>query len=141
MHFRENILLYTLIPLIVLASTASYYRFMVIHDYIVSYEGTCDPALESCFVGCEDDECTDEYYYTRVERYAANLINFCGNDITDCEEANSCTSGENDCSITYCDPVTDLDQCDDVDESLNSIELLSPEIIGGDENETGVDNL
>lgn len=113
MRFRNNFLLYTLIPLVTLFIGASYIRFMVLHDYTVAYEGMCDPITESCFIGCEDEECTVEYYYTQVEKYAPNLNAQCGNDITDCEDANVCLKEEgSQCSVTYCDPEADGEACE-----------------------------
>ncbi|MBU1755080.1 hypothetical protein KKH81_02255, partial [Patescibacteria group bacterium] len=80
-----------------------YERFLVNHDYIVEYEGECDAETESCFVGCEDDECTETYYYSLVEKYAADVRKQCGVDITDCEDANICLESDTHCSVTYCD--------------------------------------
>ncbi len=110
MKFRDNILLYTLVPLILLSMGASYVRFMVTHDYMVAYEGTCDPSVHSCFVGCTDEECTEEYYYSNVQKYAVDLNAECGDNITDCEKANLCQPNDQKCSITYCDPSSD-DKC------------------------------
>lgn len=124
MKFRDNILLFTLTPLIVLFIGASYMRFIVIHDYMVEYEGECDPATNTCFVGCEDEECTTEYYYSKIQKYAPDIFAQCGADITDCENANVCLDGENKCSITLCDPETDGEECELLDENdfLESIE-------------------
>jgi hypothetical protein len=119
MHFKKHFLLYTVIPLLVLTSMASYYRFMVAHDYLISYEGECDPYAEDCFVDCEDDECTSEYYYTKVYRHAVTIAELCGEDITDCEAASSCMRGESDCSIVYCDVEVDGEAC----ETLTSTDL------------------
>lgn len=110
MKFRDNILLYILVPLILLSMGASYVRFMVTHDYIVAYEGTCDPSMHSCFVGCTDEECTEEYYYSNVQKSAVDLNAECGDDITDCEKANLCQPSDQKCSVTYCDPSTE-DKC------------------------------
>jgi hypothetical protein len=112
MKLREHIFLFVLFPVLVLTVGASYVRFMVIHDYEVAYEGDCDTSLHHCFIGCEDDECTAEYYYSKVTKYAVDLQNQCGTDITDCEAAHVCLeSGDRNCSITYCDPITDGDSC------------------------------
>ena len=96
----------------VLTILASYVRFMVFKDYLVAYEGECDPNIHSCFVGCSDDECTETYFYSKMVKHATTLETQCGVDITDCENANICL-GENDtdCIITYCDPLTDIDSC------------------------------
>jgi hypothetical protein len=104
MHFRGHILLYILLPLVLLSAAASFYRFVVTSDYIVEYEGECDPAAESCFEGCEDDECTEPYPYKQMQKYASDLRAACGPDITDCEAASVCLPGDAECSVLYCDP-------------------------------------
>ncbi len=110
MRFRDNIPLYILAVLTVLSVSASYVRFVVAKDYIVAYEGVCDPATQSCFARCEDDACIDKSYYTKVRKYAANLYAQCGKDITNCDVADSCLSqGDQKCSVTYCDPKTEGD--------------------------------
>ncbi len=118
MHFKKFFLLYTLVPLLILSAAASYYRFMVIHDYTVEYEGVCEPEVSSCFVGCEDDECSAEYYYTIMTKDASKLTEQCGANITDCESANVCLPSElESCSITYCDTLVDIDACEAIDVS------------------------
>jgi len=111
MDFHKNILFYILIPATIMVVFISFHRFIINNDYIVSYEGVCDPMLESCFTGCADDECTEEYYYTNMQKYAADLLKECGEDITDCEEANICLPGDRDCSVIYCDSEIDEDMC------------------------------
>src|SRR3989344_6328267 len=110
MKFRDNVLLCALIPLVILCVGYAYFRFMVAHDYLVAYEGTCDPTAYSCFIGCNDDACTDTYYYAKVQKYAVDLYAQCGQDITNCAAANVCLpQNDQKCSITYCDPKTDGD--------------------------------
>ena len=70
-HFKKHFLLYTLLPLVILMVSASYYRFVVTQDYTVGYEGLCDPYEEECFVYCEDDECIEPFYYSWIERNGA----------------------------------------------------------------------
>lgn len=106
---QNHFFFYTLAILIFIVGVFSYYRFMIRQDYMVGYEGVCDPATETCFVGCEDDECTEEYYYSKMVKYAPDLYKECGEDITDCEMANACLPGDRDCSVTHCDPMTDGD--------------------------------
>lgn len=103
MNFKKNILLYTLIPLLVLFSLSSYYRFVVLSDYTVSYKLECDPNLQECFYDCADTNCSSEYYFTLVSRYAPDLLKLCGVDITGCETANYCGKEELKCKITYCE--------------------------------------
>ena len=103
MHFRKHILLYTLLPLLVITTTVSYYHFIVTSEYVVQYEGECDPKTESCFEGCEDDTCESIYPYKIIERQASSILSLCGPDITDCPDANVCTNDEMECRIEYCD--------------------------------------
>lgn len=102
MNFSKHPLLYTLFPLCVLAIGFSFFRFMVAGNYMVSYEGECDPATHSCFTGCEDEGCTTVYYYSQVEKSASDVLAQCGPDITDCVEASVCLPSGMDCSVTYC---------------------------------------
>mgnify|MGYP000088151342 FL=1 len=112
MNFKRYILLYTIIPMLILAVSASYFRFMVSQDYLVTYEGFCDPYTESCFIYCEDETCTDPFYSTSITRKAAAVFSVCGEDITDCEAADVCTDNETECSVLYCDPILDIDACE-----------------------------
>jgi hypothetical protein len=111
LNFREYFFYYLLLVFILITGVFSYFRFIVYHDYVVYYEGECDPTVESCFVGCEDDECTNEYPYSKVQKYAPDVIRECGNYITDCPEANICLPTDQECSITYCDPEIDSVDC------------------------------
>jgi len=112
MKFRDNMLLYALALLVVLCVGYSYLRFIVMRDYMVAYQGACDPAAHSCFVSCKDDACTDKQYYAKVQKYAVDLYAQCGKDITDCTAANVCLpQGDQKCSITYCDRAVDGDVC------------------------------
>ncbi|HRH55615.1 MAG TPA: hypothetical protein PK609_01995 [Candidatus Paceibacterota bacterium] len=103
-HLRGHILAYIILPLIIVSGVASFYRFVVANDYIVEYEGECDPSTESCFEGCEDDECLEPYPYKYMHKYASDVRAECGPDITECEDASVCLVGDEGCSIEYCDP-------------------------------------
>lgn len=123
MNFKKYFLLYTLIPLALLSIASSYYRFMVAEDYLVEYEGDCDPLKNSCFIGCEDESCTFPYYYNIVTKNASALVAQCGPDITNCESAQICLSiDEKDCSISYCDPTDSDTECDEI-EASSSFEI------------------
>ena len=117
MKFKEHFLTYTLVPLVVLMIGASYMRFMVIQDYVVAYEGDCDPIVNDCFVGCDNEDCTEEYYYSIVTRHTSDIRNLCGVDISDCETTNTCTVDESECFITHCDFESEGDVCDTLDSS------------------------
>lgn len=128
-HFRNHILLYTLVPLVLVLGLASYNRFIANHDYTVAYEGECDPTSESCFVGCEDDECTEEYYYMHMQKHAADLYRQCGPDITECEAASQCLPEDGGCTMTFCDAETDGEMCEtqEGEDEETTEEDVSPE--------------
>jgi hypothetical protein len=109
---QKKFFFYILIFFIILIGVISYYRFMIKYDYIVEYEGVCDPTMQNCFVGCDDDACTEVYFYSKAQKYAADLFAQCGNDVTDCEAANTCFQEDRHCSITYCDPKNDDNLCE-----------------------------
>jgi len=110
---RNHFFFYILVTLIFVVGVFSYHRFMIKQDYMVGYEGVCDPVANEnkCFAGCEDDDCTKEYYYSKMVKYAPDLYKECGEDITDCESANSCLPDNRNCSATYCDPEVEGDTC------------------------------
>jgi len=129
MNFSNNYLLYALTLLFIFFVGASYVRFIMLQDYLVAYEGACDPALNSCFIGCSDDTCSEEYYYSEVQKYAPRIFEQCGADITDCNEANICLSqNDENCSVTYCDPNIEGDECTGLIElQENSSDELQPD--------------
>lgn len=105
---KLNILLIITMTLLVFLSIfASIYRFGIIEDYIVSYEGDCDPETNSCYFDCEDEACTENYYYTVIERNAAEIHSLCGTDVTECDEAYECQPDVEFCEISFCDPEED----------------------------------
>lgn len=109
---RKYFLIIVLIPMFILCVAASYARFIVEEDYLVSYRTSCDPHTESCFTECSDEACSKPEYYQIMEKYAPDLKAQCGKDITDCEEANYCYAGESQCTLTLCDPAVDgADTC------------------------------
>jgi hypothetical protein len=97
-NFFSLILFFAVIAVVFL----SYNRFILRHDYIVGYEGVCDPVTDKCFLGV-DDTSGKEYYYTKMQKYEPDLYAECGADITDCEEASVCLPNDRNCLITYCD--------------------------------------
>lgn len=112
-NFSDHFFFYILTILVFLSGIFSYNRFIVKQDYRVGYEGICDPTtnINKCFIGCDDDACTEEYYYSKMVKYAPDLYGECGEDITDCEGANFCLPSDRDCSVTYCNPEVEGDNC------------------------------
>jgi hypothetical protein len=97
--------------LAVLTISASFYRYVVTKDFLVTYEIDCDPAISICYVGCEDDACTEEYYYQEIERYAPTLLGLCGADISECDAANTCMINEVQCTLASCNPIKTPGEC------------------------------
>lgn len=101
-HFKKYILFYTAVPLLVLTVATSYYKFFVLHDYLVTYKVDCNPYESSCFVGCDDYGCVETYYYASVERKAADFLLICGQSVLGCEAAAVCLEWEGQCQVSYC---------------------------------------
>jgi len=94
----------------------TYYRYMVIRDYVIEAQVGCDPMTESCFVYVCDpengEECTgdpeqDTSYYKLLHRNAKN-IPLCDPEEADCLVA-VCQPEEADCQVTLCDSTSEED--------------------------------
>jgi len=107
----NNFFLLILLCAVIVIVFLSYSRFIVRQDYLVRYEGVCDPATEQCFIGHDGDE---QYFYSQVQKYAPDLYKECGKDITDCESANICLPTDRECSVTYCDAGINGNICDNI---------------------------
>lgn len=100
--------------LIVGSVVVSYYKFMVVRDYIIEAEADCDPYTEACFVYVCDPEvdgedCTgdleeDTWYYKYIHRNAKN-IPLCDPNDENCD-ALTCPEGEAECEFILCDEKT-----------------------------------
>lgn len=110
-HIKNHFFFYSLAVAVLLAITASYSRFIIKNDYIVFYEGECDPYQQSCFIGCADDDCLEEYFYSKIEKNAHDIYAQCGNSILGCPAANTCLPSDTTCSIKYCDETKDKESC------------------------------
>lgn len=99
-HFKKYILLYTILPLFILTVMATYYRIIILQDYLVSYQLPCDPSTHSCYF---DSETSSSFYF--VERKASQLSLLCGsNSVLDCSAATTCEVGEESCLVQFCQP-------------------------------------
>ena len=105
-YFNNYFFFLTLSFCVVFFIGFSYYRFMVKHDYVVSYHGSCDPITGKCFMSCDDDACTKPDYYTEMQKYEPDLYKECGQDIINCDLANICLLIDRKCSVTYCNKST-----------------------------------
>lgn len=108
MDIKSKILYGFLAAILILSSSASYYRFMVLNDYIVEAQVDCDPTLESCFVWeCDpsvESECTgneeeDTWHFKYAYRNAGNIPE-CTDDT--CSPFECSSANEADCSEVTC---------------------------------------
>ena len=134
-NFRNHFFLYVIVTLIFIVGVFSYHRFIIKQDYIVGYEGVCDPAVNTskCFEACDDDACTEKHYYLKMVKYAPDLRKECGEDITDCESANSCLPDDHDCSAVYCDPEVEGDTCATETNAQNDEDVTKEEPVQNNE--------
>ena len=125
MHFRKYFFSYIVLVLFILLVAASYNRFIINKDYLVAYEGECDPYTESCFVWCENfDDCPEPFYFTIIERHASEIYNLCGQDVTTCDDAYYCDESVEYCEVYYCEPEFDgEDSCESLTENDYQREL------------------
>ena len=102
----------------------SYYRYIVVHDYVITAEVYCDPRVERCFMSVcdtsdETAECTgdpeeDTSYYKIVQRNAQHIPS-CDPMTADCA-ASVCRIDEEECDIELCDVTIDPEaMCSDPD--------------------------
>jgi len=112
MGSRHNVFFYIIVLFLLLTAAASYYRFVVLNDYLVSYEIACDPYLSDCFVGCADAACTNTYYYSLVTRHAAEVRALCGESITNCPAAAYCPADNTACVLKACDTSSNCETLD-----------------------------
>jgi hypothetical protein len=128
-YVTQRILLIVLVPLCIYALVTAFLRFIVANDYTVEYEGACDPVAESCFVGCVDEECSEVYYHTWIQKQASDVYAMCGPSVLECEEASTCVPGDDECTVTYCSAETVLEDeiCDALSASSIPEEPLEEE--------------
>ena len=100
---KSKILYLSVALLLILAVNATFYRFWVQMDYIVAYEYSCNPESESCFIGCEDSDCNEKYYYAIIKKKAYDVYKSCGNDVIGCDSAYICNTSDYICEISYCE--------------------------------------
>jgi hypothetical protein len=120
MDKKSKIFFLVFFLLIIGAVGATYWRIMVKKDYVVSAQTDCDPYVENCFIwqcdpestvegeACTGDAETDTWYYQVAARNAANIPLCDPNDET-CDPW-TCNEGEGECSMTFCDETTKMEQ-------------------------------
>ena len=118
MNFKRALLFVTIL-LIIVSVSASYYRYVVLHDYLITVAVDCDPDAESCFVWqCDpsiEGDCTGEadediWFYSLVEGTTKYM---CDNREEDCDPS-ACVDDPNaDCEMIYCSEETIADYAPD----------------------------
>jgi len=121
---KKTKIFYTIFFVLILISVAvTFYRYVILKDYQIVAEVSCDPAVEKCFVYvCDpaDDSACPENIDERTSYY--KIINKNASDIYNCEKTEekigcneelSCLSNELKCSYTLCDPtnLADGEEC------------------------------
>lgn len=118
---RGNKIFYIILFLFIVGSVGvTYYKIVILKNYQIVAQVSCDPTYEKCFVS-ECDPATDEtcsvdssITYKNISKKAATIY-VCENTVekVGCNEELSCTEGEKDCSYTFCDPtqLSDGEMC------------------------------
>lgn len=155
MDRKSKIFFVVFFLLIVGSIGATYYRYFILRDYMITAQADCDPYTEHCFVYVCDpsaEECTgdpeeDTSYYQNISRNASN-IPLCDPADEECE-ALVCPAGEADCTVMLCDvdTVSEGEVCNDPvvytslhPEEEETEELMEGEEADGEDEEGGVDS-
>lgn len=124
---------------------ATYYRYIIVKDYVIEAQVSCDPMVEKCFIlVCDSEsgeECTgnseeDTSYYKLLHRNAKN-IPLCDPQESDCL-VSVCQAGEEDCRVVFCDASMEDSICSDPETYMNEHPVVKelPEEGSSEESET-----
>jgi hypothetical protein len=110
---KANKIFYIILTLLIAVSVGvTFYKIVILKNYQIVAQVSCDPATERCFESdCDpaaDDTCSatsSPTYYKNISKKAATIA-ACESTIrkVGCNEELSCTGGEPDCFYTYCNP-------------------------------------
>ena len=110
---KGNKIFYLILALLIIISVGvTFYKIVILKNYQIVAQVSCDPATEKCFESsCDpetDDTCTatsTPTYYKNISKKAATIA-VCEStaEKLGCNEELNCTEGEPDCSYTFCDP-------------------------------------
>jgi hypothetical protein len=99
-----NRIFYIILALLIVGSVGvTFYKIVILKDYQIVAETSCNPTTEKCFV-YTDEESGEVSYYKLISKKAMN-ISLCEatEEKLGCEEELACTENELSCSYTYCD--------------------------------------
>ena len=128
---KTNIIFYTILILLIVGSVAAtFYRIVILKDYQIVAQVSCDPTYEKCFVyECDpeyDGECSEDpaeniSYYKNISKKASNIYE-CEKTVEKigCGEELGCVKGEKDCFYTHCDPaeLSEGEMCSEIEPGL-----------------------
>lgn len=111
MDKKSKILFAFLSVFIIFSVGATFYKTIILQDFVVYSEIDCDPASESCFIRkcdpevdgteiCSGNPEDNTWYYKMVYKNAKNVAK-CGVDAEDCNPF-QCMEGEDDCREVLC---------------------------------------
>jgi len=111
---KANKIFYIILSLLIVGSIGiTFLKIVILKNYQIIDQVSCDPKIEKCFMSeCDpasDDTCPVDpaqriSYYKKISKNAG-VIYACGNtaEKIGCEGELSCTVGEQKCSYMYCD--------------------------------------
>lgn len=99
MNIGSKILLVTTIALLILSFSASAYNYFFLENYYVIHNIPCDPTLENCFTGTNED---GEIEYTKLLQFYAPYGGDCDGTSEECY-LEICESVDAKCTIMNCD--------------------------------------
>lgn len=115
MEKNSKIVIMVVLFFVLVVLFLTYYKIFISKNYEISFEVSCDPEKESCFIyECDpitEGDCSDQPvdYYKLIERKAFD-IEKCSDGDVDCL---SCKENEINCSVVLCDPNSSENICDD----------------------------
>lgn len=102
-----NRIFYTILAILIIGSVAAtFYKIVILKDYQIVAETSCDIETEGekCF-SYTDEESGEVSYYKLVNKKAADIVACeATEEKLGCSEELSCIEGEVSCSYIYCDP-------------------------------------
>jgi hypothetical protein len=121
MDKKSKIFLAVFFFLIIASIGVTFWRIMLKKDYVIQAQTDCDPTIDKCFIWqcdpestvegetCTGDPETDIWYYQIAKRNASKIPLCDPNTDENCDPW-TCEEGEKDCSVTFCDETTKVEQ-------------------------------
>jgi hypothetical protein len=117
----NNIFFIIFFILILVTIGFTFYKIVILKNYQIVKQVSCNPIIEKCFITeCDpstDDTCSASStisYYKKISKQASSIY-ACENTIEQngCKDELSCISGEKNCSYTFCnkDSLEDGEKC------------------------------